>query len=72
MKDNMIDEEAARREAAQYESPGQTVAGLGRELDLLVESVAEMVERYRGDQVTRTSRRGGCTRDISRLRSRGG
>ena len=71
MKDNMIDEEAARREEAQYESPGQTVAGLGLELDLLVGSVAEMVERYRRDQVT-SRRREGFTGDISRLRLRGG
>ena len=53
LKDNMIDEEVARQEAAEHETASQSVARLSSELDSVIEDVLHMINTYKEDQVSR-------------------
>ena len=51
LKDNMIDEEAARLEAAAHQSARETVDSLERELDMISEGLADIISKYKQHQV---------------------
>ena len=51
MKDNMIDEEVARQEAAIHQSARETVGRLETELELISEGLAEIINKYKEHQV---------------------
>ena len=53
LKDNMIDEEVARQEAAEHETASQSVARLSSQLDSVIEDVLHMINTYKEDQVSR-------------------
>ena len=53
LKDNMIDEEVARQEAAEHETASQSVARLSSQLDAVIEDVLNMINIYKEDQVSR-------------------
>ena len=53
LKDNMIDEEVARLEAAEHETASQSVARLSSQLDSVIEDVLHMINTYKEDQVSR-------------------
>ena len=53
LKDNMIDEEVARQEAAEHETASQSVARLSSQLDAVIEDVLHMINTYKEDQVSR-------------------
>ena len=53
LKDNMIDEEVARQEAAEHETASQSVARLSSQLDAVIEDVLHMINIYKEDQVSR-------------------
>ena len=53
LKDNMIDEEVARQEAAEHETASQSVARLSCQLDAVIEDVLNMINIYKEDQVSR-------------------
>ena len=53
LKDNMIDEEVARQEAAEHETASQSVARLSSQLDAVIEDVLNMINTYKEDQVSR-------------------
>ena len=52
VKDNMIDEEKARAEAAAHETASETVTRLEAELEAVVAAMGDMMDKYRGLQVT--------------------
>ena len=52
VKDNMIDEEKARAEAAAHETASETVTRLEAELEAVVAAMGDMMAKYRGLQVT--------------------
>ena len=47
LKDNMIDEEAAKLEAAAHQSARETVDSLERELDMISEGLADIISKYK-------------------------
>ena len=51
VKDNMIDEEKARAEAAAHETASETVTRLEAELEAVVAAMGDMMDKYRGLQV---------------------
>ena len=51
VKDNMIDEEKAREEAAAHETNAEAVTRLGAEVEVIMSGMAEMMAEYRGYQV---------------------
>ena len=53
-KDNMIDEEKAREEAAAHETNAEAVTRLGTEVEEIMAGMAEMMAEYRGYQVSRS------------------
>ena len=53
LKDDMIDEEVARQEAAEHETASQSVARLSSQLDSVIEDVLHMINTYKEDQVSR-------------------
>ena len=53
IKDNMIDEEKAREEAAAHETNAEAVTRLGSEVEEILAGMAEMMAEYRGYQVRR-------------------
>ena len=46
LKDNMIDEEKAKAEAAAHETHAETVVRLETELDTLMNNMKELMEKY--------------------------
>ena len=54
IKDNMIDEEKAREEAAAHETNAEAVTRMGTEVEEIMAGMAEMMAEYRGYQVSRS------------------
>ena len=51
MKDNMIDEEKAKAEAAAHESPAETVTRLETELETVLTAMTQLMDKYQIMQV---------------------
>ena len=51
LKDNMIDEEKAKAEAAAHETHAETVVRLEAELETVMKNMTELMERYQAFQV---------------------
>ena len=51
LKDNMIDEEAARLEAAAHQTARETVASLETELEVISQGLADIINKYKHHQV---------------------
>ena len=54
IKDNMIDEEKAREEAAAHETNAEAVTRMGTEVEEIMAGMAKMMAEYRGYQVSRS------------------
>ena len=52
IKDNMIDEEKAKEEAAAHETNAEAVTRLGAELEVIMAGMADMMAEYRAFQVS--------------------